>query len=59
MNKRLNDKYLKRMNEVKQRYADDEEVAHCLADEILCDLLINLGYIELVSEYNDVDKWYA
>lgn len=59
MNKRLNDKYLKRMNEVKQGYADDEEVAHSLADDILCDLLINLGYIELVDAYNDIDKWYA
>lgn len=59
MNKRLNDKYLERMNEVKQRYEDDEETAHYLADEILCDLLINLGYAELVKVYDSVPKWYA
>lgn len=59
MNKRLNDKYLERMNEVKQRYGDDEETAHYLADEILCDLLISLGYAELVKVYDSVPKWYA
>lgn len=62
MNKRLNDKYLNRMKEVKQKYeveADDTEVAHCLADEVLCDLLESLGYVELVEEFNNLEKWYA
>ena len=59
MNKRLNDKYLKRMNEVKQRYENDAEVAHSLADIILCDLLVSLGYTELVEVYNNLEKWYA
>lgn len=62
MNKRLNDKYLKRIKEVKQRYEieeEDTEVAHALADEVLCDLLESLGYAGLVEEYNSIHKWYA
>ena len=59
MNKRLNDKYLKRMNEVKVKYEDDEEAAHRLADDILCDLLESLGYTELVEVFYSIDKWYA
>ena len=62
MNKRLNDKYLKRLKEVKQKYEveeDDTEVAHSLADAVLCDLLESLGYVELVEEFYSIHKWYA
>lgn len=37
----------------------DIEVAHLDADNILCDVLTQLGYKELVDLYNKVDKWYA
>ena len=37
----------------------DIEVAHCLADDILCRLLSSLGYSDVVAEYNKVAKWYA
>ncbi len=37
----------------------DTEGAHGMADDALCDLLINLGYSDVVTEYNKVDKWYA
>lgn len=57
MNKRLNDKYLVQMNELK--YNDDTEQAHCTADDILCNLLEDLGYTELVDAFNDLEKWYA
>ena len=62
MNKRLNDKYLNRMKEVKQKYEielDDKEDAHILADKVLCDLLESLGYVEIVEEFNSIHKWYA
>ena len=62
MNKRLNNKYLNRMREVKQIYEiekGDTEVAHVLADEVLCDLLESLGYVEIVEEFNSIYKWYA
>ena len=61
MNKRLNNKYLNRMKEVKQIYdeKDDKEEAHILADTVLCDLLESLGYVEIVEEFNSIHKWYA
>lgn len=37
----------------------DIEVAHLDADDILCDVLTQLGYKELVDLYKKVDKWYA
>ena len=37
----------------------DTEVAHLDADDILCDVLTQLGYKELVDIYEKVKKWYA
>ena len=37
----------------------DIEIAHVDADDILCELLIGLGYSDVVNEYNEVEKWYA
>lgn len=37
----------------------DVECSHCEADDILCELLIDIGYSDVVEEYNEVDKWYA
>jgi hypothetical protein len=32
---------------------------HVSADKCLCDLLIALGYGDVVDLYHEVDKWYA
>lgn len=37
----------------------DTEVAHIKADDILCRILLDLGYDEIVEAYDAVDKWYA
>jgi len=37
----------------------DYEIAHYDADNILCDLLKDLGYKEIVDLWNEVGKWYA
>jgi len=37
----------------------DAEAAHPEADDVLCELLISLGYDDVVDEYNKVSKWYA
>ena len=37
----------------------DTEAAHGRADEALCDLLMALGYTEIVNAWRNVDKWYA
>lgn len=37
----------------------DSEGGHMEADKVLCDLLIQLGYSEVVELYNKIFKYYA
>jgi hypothetical protein len=37
----------------------DIEMVHSIADEVLCDLLLELGYELVVEEYKKVPKWYS
>lgn len=37
----------------------DTESAHTCADKALCDLLIELGYEDVVTLWEEVPKWYA
>jgi hypothetical protein len=37
----------------------DEETAHVIADDLLCQLLRELGHDDVVEAYLLVDKWYA
>ena len=37
----------------------DTEILHSLADKVLCDFLISLGYKNIVDEWEKVNKWYA
>ena len=37
----------------------DTEVAHQIADDIICEFLESLGYEDVVAEYDLVHKWYA
>ncbi len=53
MNKELSEKYLEQMKTCKDEF-DHED-----ADYILCDLLEELGYKELVATYRKVPKWYS
>ena len=45
---------LVRINEV-----CDTEMAHIRADEVLCTLLRNMGYNDIVDAYDNIGKWYA
>jgi hypothetical protein len=56
-NKKLNDKYLEEMNTLHDN--NDTELAHGTADKILCDMLSELGYVDIVESFNKVDKWYS
>jgi len=40
-------------------YSIDTEANHIEADNTLCDVLRILGYTDLVSEYDKINKWYA
>ena len=53
MNEQLNEKYLMQMKVLKSEFEHDE------ADYLLCALLEELGYIELVEAYRKVPKWYS
>jgi len=48
---------IEKLKEVQE--CDDKEIAHCDADNILCDLLLTLGYDEVVVEYTKIDKWFS
>lgn len=37
----------------------DTEATHSEADKVLCKFLTALGYADVVSEWEKVDKWYA
>jgi len=47
------------VEEIKQCSESDQEMGHIEADGILCDLLKELGYSEVVDAYNELHKWYA
>ena len=47
-----------KLKEEQQQYSDFE-VAHVNADQILCVLLIELGFQEVVDEFRKIGKWYS
>lgn len=49
--------YISKLKELQTSW--DTEVAHGDADDLLCDLLIKLGYKAVVEEYEKIPKWYA
>ena len=50
---------IKALQEIHQDESWDIEAAHDIADDVLCDLLISLGYEDVVKEWEEVPKWYA
>jgi hypothetical protein len=38
---------------------NDPEIAHSEMDELLCEVLVGLGYHEGVDIFRKQDKWYA
>lgn len=53
MDEQLNAKYLMQMKVLKSAWEHEE------ADYLLCALLEELGYTELVETYRKVPKWYS
>lgn len=48
-----------KMRAIAERAKFDEEIAHCDADDLLCDLLVGLGYGVGVEIFRSMPKWYA
>lgn len=42
-----------------EQESGDPERSHGEADTILCELLVSLGYADVVKEFNKVTKWYG
>lgn len=51
------EKYITRLDELVD--LDDTEIAHDLADDIICELLNTLGYEDIVQVHHLINKWYA
>ena len=56
-NEKLKEKYINLLKE--QQISWDDEMAHVEADNLVCELLKELGFEEVVKEYDKVSKWYA
>jgi hypothetical protein len=50
---------IRELNELAATGEGDIEAAHGNADGILCELLTELGYADVVEAWNKVPKWYA
>jgi len=50
--------YLKRLIELQSDDYEPEE-SHGLADDVLVNILLELGFNDIVAEYNRIEKWYA
>ena len=50
-------KYIDKLNKIKAE--EDTEECHIKADELLCDLLDELGYSEITEIFNGLDKEYS
>lgn len=51
------EEFAKKMKEIKMEC--DIEDAHAEMDDLMCDVLIQLGYKDGVDVFNSTDKWYA
>ena len=54
----LNKKYLEKLENIKY-HKWGKEIDHIKADDLLCELLKELGYIRLVEVFKSIDKWYV
>ena len=53
------EEFAKRMRDIHDMYSDDEEVVHSEMDDLMCDLLRELGYGEGIDIFDHTHKWYA
>lgn len=58
-NKARVERYVKCLREVGVHAGGDPEQAHSRGDDILCELLMELGYGEVVAAWEGLPKWYA
>lgn len=54
---KINDKYLQRLRDEIEN--GDLEQAHSRGDDILVEILNELGLTDIVNAYTRIDKWFA
>lgn len=47
------------MKNLSDRYGDDKEVVHSLMDDLMTQVLAELGYGEGIAIFDSQGKWYA
>lgn len=57
--KKNEDYYLKRLIAIHNKYEDDIECNQSYSDDLLVDILRDLGWDKLADEYESTYKWYA
>ena len=40
-------------------FTENEEIGHIHADELMCDILTQLGYGDGVKLFEQMEKWYS
>lgn len=55
--KEINDKYLDRMQECEE--CEDTEIAHMDADELIIEILNDMGLEDIANSFEDTEKWYG
>lgn len=53
------DELLDEMKALKEEYPRSPEHFHKTADELMCDLLVELGYEKAVAFFRAEKKWYV
>lgn len=63
MDKKIKKKYIKRLKEILEINKGDNELIHCEYDELLEDLIREIGYGKLMDKLkemvSDIAFWYA
>lgn len=50
---------IKEKYETNPAYGPDPEMAHIFADDLMCELLSELGYKDGVEIFNSMELWYS
>lgn len=53
------EEFKEKMLEIYKEKSGDEEVAHAMMDDLMADLLTELGYGEGIEIFNKQEKWYS
>lgn len=49
--------FLNKMIQIAQEYSDDPECSHVVMDNLMCELLKQLGYEDGVKIFETTEKW--